>query len=398
MTGGYTTRVLRSVPELEQIRPLWQQWQNHPNSDIDFYLMVLRNRPNIVRPHVMVIEREGTPQSLLIGRIERTKIELNLGYARLLNPIVRQLSIIHAGALGDFSEECCQVALEEVQTELQSGAIDVAMCSYWRLDSPFYEDLRGVPITARDHVPVSQPHRRMTLPPTVDEFYGRLSAKVRKNLRWQAKKLVTEIGGEVQTRCFRTPAEIGQMFDQVEQVAQKTYQRGLGVGFDASAAMRQRMQFEAEKGWLRAYVLTVGTRPCAFWIGSQYGDDFHSNFMGYDPAYAKYSPGMFLVVRVIEEVIASPTGIRRVDFGLGDAQYKEVLSDEVWQEGLLYVFAPTFRGLSLNAIRTPVLWADKAVRRALKKTQLLLRIKKMWRATARKGAATKAAADVSREQ
>jgi CelD/BcsL family acetyltransferase involved in cellulose biosynthesis len=222
-------------------------------------------------------------------------------------------------------------------------------------------------------------HRTLTLPASVDAFYAGLSSKVRKNLRWQAKKLLQDFSGDVRVHCFRQATELDRMFAEVERVAQKTYQRGLGVGFADNAEMRQRMHFEAEKGWLRVFALYVKEQLCAFWIGTQYGEVFHSNFMGYDAEYGKYSPGMFLVVRVIEDFCSQNQNVRQIDFGLGDAQYKEVLGNQEWQEASVHIFGPSLRGCGLNALQVPVMLLDRAARKVLQETKLLARIKKFWR-------------------
>jgi CelD/BcsL family acetyltransferase involved in cellulose biosynthesis len=143
--------------------------------------------------------------------------------------------------------------------------------------------------------------------------------------------------------------------------------------------MRKRLHLKAEKGWLRAYVLYIGDRPCAFWVGTLYCQEFHSDFMGYDPDYSKYSPGMYLINQVIESFCNSNEEIAAIDFGLGDAQYKEILGDVQWQDACAYVFAPTLRGLALNAMRTPIMAIDRAGRQALGRVKLLSKLKKLWR-------------------
>jgi CelD/BcsL family acetyltransferase involved in cellulose biosynthesis len=92
---------------------------------------------------------------------------------------------------------------------------------------------------------------------------------------------------------------LDHLFHDVEEIARKTYQRGLGVGFADTTRMRQRLELAARKGWLRAYLLYLGERPCAFWIGMLYGDTFVSDYTGYDPDLRQFSPGIGLVMRMI---------------------------------------------------------------------------------------------------
>jgi CelD/BcsL family acetyltransferase involved in cellulose biosynthesis len=103
--------------------------------------------------------------------------------------------------------------------------------------------------------------------------------------------------------------------------------------------------------------------------------------MGYDPDYGKYSPGMYLIMKVIEGFCGASgeKEISGIDFGLGDAQYKQILGNVQWQDASAYIFAPTLRGLGLNALRTPIIAVDRAGRRALERMKLLPKVKKLWR-------------------
>ena len=169
-------------------------------------------------------------------------------------------------------------------------------------------------------------------------------------------------------------------------ISKKTYQRSLGVGFIDGPMMRQRLHFEALKGWLRVYVLYVADQPCAFWLGVLYQKTFYGGCTGYDPSYAKYSPGMFLFTRVIK-AFCSPNGndnVREVDWGFGDAQYKSFLSNREWQESSIYLFSSTLRGMRLRFLKASVTLPDRLARRVLIQTGLLTKAKKGWRDRLRK--------------
>ena len=74
------TRVFRSVEELEVLRSSWNSWPTHRDSDFDFYLTILKAYPEIVRPHVIGLYRDGELISILVGRLDRKKIVFEIGY------------------------------------------------------------------------------------------------------------------------------------------------------------------------------------------------------------------------------------------------------------------------------------------------------------------------------
>lgn len=374
--------VYRDLAEIESVRELWSHLSVHPNSDIDFYSMIHAMRGKTATPYVAVVYRAGCPEAMAIGRIEDSKIEIKLGYAHLPSPRARILSIVYAGLLGDLSLEGGRALVSQIQQSLDQGEADAAVFRFLRTDSAVYEiATKGTKWLQRDHCVAVQPHRGMTLPEVEDGLRLRFSAKVRKNHRWQANKLLQDHQGDVRVVSYRSTPELDVLFRDVERIACKTYQRGLGVGFENTPEMRQRMGFEAGCGRLRGHILYVAGEPAAFWIGTAYKGTFFSSFMGYDPGLARYSPGMFLIMRVIESLCNSGSDreIGFIDFGLGDAAYKALLGDCEWAEGTVYIFARSAKSSVLNLVRTPLFLVDEKIKGSLEKAEVLSKIKHWWR-------------------
>jgi hypothetical protein len=383
MAERITTKVLRSLEEIEGIADRWRSWQHHPNSDLDFYLLVLRSRPEFLRPHVIVVYRDGCPEAMLVGRLELKEVDARLGYAGFLKKKARALTFLYGGLLGTLSPEGSEALVRDIMSSLSQGDADLAYFNHLKADSPLYWAATKLPgRLSRDYLPRQQVHRAMTVPEGPNEFYSRLSSKVRKNLKWQGRKLVQEYPGNVSVHCFREVGDLERLIQDAEGIARKTYQRGLGVGFADSPELRCRLSLEAEKHWLRGYVLYVNNTPWAFWIGTLYLGTLHSDYTGYDPNLGRRSPGMFLMVKVIEDLCSrSERGeqVSKIDFGLGDAQYKEVLGDLEWKDASLYIFAPRLKAFALNLMRTPVALLDRGARSALDQFGLSARLKRMWR-------------------
>lgn len=386
--SGRCVRIIRDVAEIEGIRSAWEQWQKHPNCDIDFYKTILRERAEILGPQIFVAYRDGRPVAMLVGRLESKRLAFKLGYLTVFRPHLKIFTFPLGGLLGDSSPEISKLLVEAVIGSLRNREAHLAFFEPMDVASAFYQSVLHLPgPLCKDYLHPVQVHRSMELFETADAFLQSLSPKVRKNLKWQAKKLAADFAEDVRIVQFRGTHEVDELIATVESIARHTYQRALGVGFSNNAEMRARLHLEAGKGWLRGYVLQLGGKPAAFWLGSLYDCVFHSNFMGYDPAFGKYSPGMYLVTTVIAELCQAAGQERpsRIDFGLGDAQYKQVLGTTAWDESGLTLFAPTMKGVMLNAVRTFVGLSDRLARKALGNWQLLGRVRTRWRQLARKG-------------
>ena len=70
-------------------------------------------------------------------------------------------------------------------------------------------------------------------------------------------------------------------------------------------------------------VLWLGEKPIAAHMGLRSKTVWHYWFPAYDPAYAQYSPGLILLLKMAEH--ASAEGLSTIDLGLGRALYKQRL-------------------------------------------------------------------------
>lgn len=171
------------------------------------------------------------------------------------------------------------------------------------------------------------------------------------------------------------------MFRDVNVIAETTYQRALGVGFSDTPEMRGRTELAAANGWLQTYVLYLADKPAAFWMGTRYRNRFFSNCMGYDATYAKHSPGMYLILMAIESLCneSGPNRVTEIDFGLGDAQYKEMLATHSWTNQSLYIYSSRLRGLALNCSKTLTSIINSGAKRILRSLGVTDRVKTLWR-------------------
>ena len=106
--------------------------------------------------------------------------------------------------------------------------------------------------------------------------------------------------------------------------------------------LRRRDGWAAARGALRLLVLRLDGRPLAALLGVQ-DDGVHYLLKGgFDPAYARYSPGQLVLAQAIASAFAD--GLRRVELGGGADAYKLQWADTVRELVAMSAFAPSAAG------------------------------------------------------
>jgi hypothetical protein len=375
-------RTVRVLAEVDELKDFWARCPTHRDADFDFYLFYLRNSPEVVRPHVIVLYRDGRPHAMLVGRLEKRGIDIRFGYIRLISFRLRTLTFMYGGVLGDISVAAeAKEVISCIEESLRAGEADAAFLEYLPVDSPLHDCARSLPNPLRiNHFAESRIHRIRTLA-NGTSFLESLSSHERNNQKRRARRLAETFGDKVRIQCFHDGSALQQLMEHAESIAEKSYQRSLGVGFANTPKMRKRLELEAQKKWLRAHVLYLNDQPCSFWICSFYNGTLYSDFMAFDREYGKYAPGMYLVINVIEEIRCEDGNQKaaRIDFGIGDSEWKSILGNQSWREELLCIFAPTATAVGVNSLQTLVTAIDRAARAILRRSNLLPRVKRAWR-------------------
>jgi CelD/BcsL family acetyltransferase involved in cellulose biosynthesis len=369
--------VVRTIEAVEGHRAAWNSiaW-TRVDPELEYFLTVLRTRPEVVRPHVIFVPAEGE-FSAFVGRLENVRLRTWAGYRAIYSPLVRSITLVHGGIAGADNTERAATLLGELRRSLSSGEADVAFLPSLRTDSPLYEAATALPSRLAQSEGESV-HWGLRLPESFDDFIRSRSKKTRENVRVYRNRLVRDHGDRLSLKVFCSREEADVLFRDLDAVAARTYQRGLGVAFADTEEHRALTLFGLERGWWRAYVLYIADEPVAFWAGTTYNRTLFVGTPGYDPAYSAYSIGTYLLVRVVEQLCGDHE-IDAIDFGFGDAEYKRRFGNESWTEADVLLFAPTVRAVRINLTRSAVGGAARLGRAALTRAGVASRLRQRWR-------------------
>ncbi|MGH7819976.1 MAG: GNAT family N-acetyltransferase [Candidatus Binatia bacterium] len=368
----------RSVAEIEAMRPQWQHLPSGPNGDIDYYLAVLEAGGEALRPHAVLVSRGGQPVTFAAATVERLRLDWRIGYTTVLRPTVRCLTVPHGAIGGEPSEEDCRRLARTFQAALAKGEADLLAVHELTADSPMVRALGTIPpVLCRDAFPQKGLRWTMSLPDSREAFRRAQSKHARTHMRYSWKRLQRR-EGRASIRAFTDESDLDTVASDIEAVALRTYQRRIGAGFVDGEATRRLMAFEMRRGWFRACVLYIDGGPCAYRMGRRYGDTYYARQTGYDPAFRKYGVGALLLDYDVER-LCEEAGLRTIDFGFGDGEYKRRYGTAHRKESSIVVFAPTARGVLRNAARSAVVGANVTLKLAAKRLALFETLRRLAR-------------------
>jgi CelD/BcsL family acetyltransferase involved in cellulose biosynthesis len=181
-------------------------------------------------------------------------------------------------------------------------------------------------------------HRRLGRSPYIDlsEGYERYREGQRKRGSEQIKKL-EGLGRKLERevgplRFTADEPDVGTLTWLVERKSEQCRE----LGYTDALARPDVRQFVEMLLQLRLptfggilSTLRAGDRLVAAHFGLRSAAVWHYWFPAYDPAIARYSPGLLLLLAMVRG--APLAGVRRIDLGKGDAPYKDRLMNGHWE-------------------------------------------------------------------
>lgn len=380
----FTVKIIKTLDEIEIIRPIWEQMQNDEPSpsisaDIDNYLSVVRAVGDGSQPYIILIMKDDTPKAMLIGRREKLSVKLQLGYKTLFSPRFDCITVVYRGIAGQPDKKTCSLIDGILSELLKKNSFDVVSFSYLRTDSVFYKQIyQNFNYILRSHFSAIETHWRMTIPKSISEFYASLSKKHRRHLRQYQNKLERDFGNKVKINLYSKPDEVAQAVKDASYISRNTYQHSLGVGFVETPWKQEILYNAALKDWFRGYIMYIEDEPAAYRFACQYGRTYFASGTGYAPKWRQYRIGTILFLRVIDSLCKEGT-VDYYDFGFGDAEYKRHYSNIYWQETSVSIYAPRFYPIIVNAMQTCTSGLNAVLKYTANKTGLTNCVKRRWR-------------------
>ena len=174
----------------------------------------------------------------------------------------------------------------------------------------------------------------------VDAWEATRPRRALADLRRRMRRL--REAGEVTVARERDPAALADLL----ALEDRSWKGARGTAIAADARLRtfygRVAGWAARRDGLRITVLRLDGRPLAAVLALEEDGVLHLVKAGYDPTYARFSPGQLLLQDVLREAFAAR--LRRVELHGADEPYKRLWTGAVRHRVALEAFAPTAAG------------------------------------------------------
>ncbi|KUJ82590.1 MULTISPECIES: GNAT family N-acetyltransferase [Microbulbifer] len=345
----------------------------------DFYLPFLNAREGKNSPQVVLWRQGSDARGILVGRRSRGRHQLSIGPLKIPMPELRRLDITYGG-LESKDEQVAQLQADYLRELLQSGTVDCISVHHLPVDSAIGGILQAGLRMPGDGSPIVKKQWFLQLTDDQKQPIVTNSAKTRSSQRRQDRKLEKAFSGTVKIREVRDLDQVGRFIEAASEIGAKSYQGSLRIGVTDSRRWHTHLGVLAGIGCLRAYVLEAQDTPIAYAVGSYKHRTYTGIATSFLPEHRNLSPGAYLNRRVIEHLQAE--GAMWLDFGFGDASYKQLHG--TWQREIvtLHLYSRTPAARVARALDASVKWVDHTSRRMLHESGLYERARKLIRRSA----------------
>jgi hypothetical protein len=385
----YTTRILTNEHDIAEITPSWGRlnersgrpslFQDPAWIDIQSRTVGWGGGAAYARRIVLVtLHERGELAGVAPLIVCRALWTARIGYQAVAPiPIVRAVVTggdllapdepeAHAALLGAIAEAIPEAHLLRLECLPTSSSFFQSVQASQALREQYWID-----------TPPAQPRWTIALPATFDQYVKSLGSRGRRMIRTSVRRLEGDKDGALRVeRCTRTE-DLPRFFEAVEHVSQRSWQ-GTKLGrVIREGTHGERLRAYIHRGWLRGHALRIGDEPVAFVIGLLAHGTYLYDEPGYDPAWASEQPGVILLGRILQDLIAE--GATRFDFGEGDALYKSILSSDKHDEVRLDLVRRSVYAGAARFIHRTSSDAGRLAREALDKLGLRDEVRRLLR-------------------
>ena len=176
------------------------------------------------------------------------------------------------------------------------------------------------------YIESSYQRRFIDLRTDFESYMSKFSGKTRSGIKRKVRKFEKASGGKIEWSVYRSAAEMDRFHSLAREISKLTYQEKLfDAGIPNDRGFLDEMRALANADALRGFILFLEAKPISYlYLPVKDGRVIYGH-LGFDPAFARYSPGIVLQLLALESLF-SENRYQVFDFTEGDGAHKRLFS------------------------------------------------------------------------
>lgn len=192
-----------------------------------------------------------------------------------------------------------------------------------------------------------QARRYVDFPRVESDYWATFSSRSMSKFRRNLKKL-----GRTRLERVTSLEQIPEFLRYAHEISRHSWQsRQFGLRIRNDESELRQLAALADNGMLRSYLWWVEDQPAAFAVCNQHQGCFRYEEIAYRVQFGQFSPGRTMLQQIVEDLWRYDPP-RCLDFGGGDAEYKQQFANRESRSGTVWLVPPTWRaGLTLSYLK-----------------------------------------------
>ncbi len=233
------------------------------------------------------------------------------------------------------------------------------------------------------YIESSYQRRFIDLRTDFESYMSKFSGKTRSSIKRKVRKFEEASGGKIEWSVYRSAAEMERFHSLAREISKLTYQEKLfDAGIPNDQGFLEEMRALANADAIRGSILFLEAKPISYlYLPIKDGRVIYGH-LGFDPAFASYSPGIVLQLLALESLF-SENRYQVFDFTEGDGAHKRLFSTTDRFCGNVFYLRSTIKIRFILRLHIAVRWFSDFADSLIVKSGLKERLRRALRGQAR---------------
>ncbi len=233
------------------------------------------------------------------------------------------------------------------------------------------------------YIESSYQRRFIDLRTDFESYMSKFSGKTRSSIKRKVRKFEEASGGKIEWSVYRSAAEMDRFHSLAREISKLTYQEKLfDAGIPNDQGFLEEMRALANADALRGSILFLEAKPISYlYLPIKDGRVIYGH-LGFDPAFARYSPGIVLQLLALESLF-SENSYQVFDFTEGDGAHKRLFSTTERYCGNVFYLRSTIKSRLILHLHLAVRWFSDFADSLIVKSGLKERLRRALRGQVR---------------